>query len=584
MKRFRRQPANNMLGKDVEKAQKVASGELPKNELSRQRLWLFRLVCVSLPLLALVLVELAFRVIPSLSEDRDPDVNISPFAIFSRSKDAATGEEYYNVTYQRVLNAGSVHIPVKKPANDIRIFCLGSSACASWPHPASETFSAYLQQALQTAYPGKQVEVINVAAHGFAAYRTRRVLDEVLTLQPDAVLVWEGNNEFLEERNYDRRNAVITYLARHLRTVQWLQATLLNRNQMSGQELKGEARFFAQKIHQQSLKLREDPVQFAGVQAHFDESFEHMVSQAQRHQVPIVLCTVPVNLRDWLPTVSCNRLSGEKLERWQLLFNQARRCLIEGIYRDGVQAINQAIAMESEHAESYFWLGRLLEADGQTGAAREALSKARDQDYNPFRAISSFNDAIRALARKNQSHGVYLLDLDHIFIGASRYAAPGFDLFLDYVHPTKPGNLLVAKSAFELITRNGVLNDKPAVEQFIYNDVAGPNGKPYRDEDDKNLQFEAHYMALENHQYEAVAKRIEDYVVERTGHRPTAGPDDPLCACLSPELAQRYRAVWEYLEAQRRVILNPSVDKGQLQAAKRRLDDYYEKQFPPGKY
>ena len=63
------------------------------------------------------------------------------------------------------------------------------------------------------------------------------------------------------------------------------------------------------------------------------------------------------------------------------------------------------------------------------------------------------------LARENQDHGVYLLDLDRIFAGASQYAAPGFDLFLDYVHPPKPANLLVAKSVFELMTRGGILKD-----------------------------------------------------------------------------------------------------------------------------
>ena len=122
-----------------------------------------------------------------------------------------------------------------------------------------------------------------------------------------------------------------------------------------------------------------------------------MINQSQHYRVPVVFCTVPVNLRDWLPTVSTNRLCGEKLEQWQTLFDQARRCLIQNDYQAGIQAMNQAIAMESEDAESFFWLGRLLEADGQKTAAREAYSKARDKDYNPFRALSSFNDAIRGL-------------------------------------------------------------------------------------------------------------------------------------------------------------------------------------------
>ena len=166
------------------------------------------MLSAGLPLFLLLLAEIAFRVIPGPNEDRDPYVNISPVSIFSRTTDAA-GREYYNVTHPRILNAKDVHILVKKPANTIRIFCLGESACAGWPHPAAETFSAYLQQALQTAFPGKQVEVANLSAHGFAAYRVRYVLDEALKMEPDAVIVWTGNNEFLEDRNYDPPSAWI---------------------------------------------------------------------------------------------------------------------------------------------------------------------------------------------------------------------------------------------------------------------------------------------------------------------------------------------------------------------------------------
>jgi len=538
---------------------------------------LFRLVAVSFPFVVLLLAEIAFRVIPGLNEDRDPFVNISPVSIFSRTTNLA-GEEYYNITHPSIKNGNDAHILVKKPADMIRIFCVGSSACAGWPHPPTETFSAYLQQALEAAYPGKKIEVVNAAAHGFAAYRTRRVLDEVLQMEPDAVIVWEGNNEFLEDRNYDPPSAWIVSLARHLRTFQWLSA-FTSRNKMSGEELKDVAQFIWTKTRQQSLRLREDPVQFAQVQEHFRISFEHTVSQSQRYRVPIVLCTVPVNLRDWLPTVSYNRLSGEQREQWQKLYNQARRCLIEGKYHDGIQAMNQAIAMESEHAESYFWLGRLLEADGQKTAAWDAFSKARDQDYNPFRAISSFNESIRVLAWENQHRGAYLLDLDHIFAGASKHAAPGFDLFLDYCHPTKPGNLVAAQNAFELIVRDGVLKDKPATDQFTYHDLpAGPNGEPYRDETDLNLQMMELNMATENRQFEMVIRMLQV-----PGHHIT-GPDDPILAHASPDNADRYRIFWNYLDVQRRVIMGLPVGETELQEANRRVDEFYEKWYPLGTY
>ena len=562
---------------------KTAKDRGPHNgKLSKRRLWLFRFVGVSLPFIILLLAEVAFRIIPGLNQDRDPYVNISPVSIFSRTTIA--GHEYYNITHPLIVNGGNVHILVKKPANTIRIFCLGSSACASWPHPAAESFSAYLQQALETAYPRKKIEVVNAAAHGFAAYRTRRVLDEVIQMEPDAVIVWEGNNEFLEDRNYDPPNAWVIFLTRHLRTVQWLRSVLVSRTKMSGGDLKDAAHFFWAKTRQQSLRLREDPVQFAQVQEHFRISFEHMVSQSQRYQVPIVLCTVPVNLRDWLPTVSHNRLSGEKLQQWQKLYYQARRCLLEGKYHDGIQVMNQAIAMENEHAESYFWLGRLLEADGQKAAAWEAFSKARDLDYNPFRAISSFNDSIRVLARKNQRQGAYLLDLENIFTGTSQYAAPGFDLFLDYVHPTKPANLLVARNVFELITQDGVLKNIPVEDQFIYHDLTvGTNREPYRDETDLNVQFPILGMATQNRQYEAVIRKTEALVQQINGHHLT-GPDDSVLASIPLEDAERYRVFWKYLDVQRRVIMGLPVSETELKEANHQVDEYYEKWFPLGKY
>lgn len=101
--------------------------------------------------------------------------------------------------------------------------------------------------------------MVNAAAHGFAAYRDRLVLDEVVEMQPDAILVWEGNNEFLEDRNCDPPGAILSILSRHLRTVQWLRAQLFPRTELKGEELKDVAQFFWNKTRQKSLRLREDP-------------------------------------------------------------------------------------------------------------------------------------------------------------------------------------------------------------------------------------------------------------------------------------------------------------------------------------
>jgi len=540
------------------------------------------MLAVSFPLVILLLAELAFRIVPTLDDERDPFVNISPMAVFSRT--TTNGQEYYNITSQHVLGGSAVHIPVKKPLGTIRIFCLGSSACAGWPHPATERFTAYLQQALETAYAGEKVEVVNAAAHGFAAYRTRRVLDEVLQMEPDAVLVWEGNNEFLEERNYDPPVKIVGELSRHLLTVQWLQARIMrSRTEMSGENFNGIAQTFWKKAHQQSLRLRQDPAQFARVQEHFQESFRHMVSQSQRGRVPLILCTVPVNMRDWLPTVSCHHLTGEQLEKWRTLYDQAQRCLLLGKYQDGITTIRQAIALESEHAESYFWLGRLLEASGQNAAAWEAFSKARDFDYNPFRAISNFNEIIRSLAKENEGKGVYLLDLEKLFTDASKYAAPGFDLFLDYVHPTKSANLLVAQNAFDLLTGH-VLKNQLAGARFSYRDLPVPPAKePYRDKTDIGMQIGEITLSAENHQYETIVNQSETVVREVAG-RPPLSPDDPVLARFTPEFVERYRVMRNYVDTQRRTILGAPTNSQELAEANRQVDQFYDKWYPLGRY
>ena len=557
------------------------SPKTPTPRPANPRRRLFRVIALALPFVLLALLEAAFRLVPGLNEDRDPYVNISPVSAFSHT--FTNGQEYYNITHSNILGGESVHFPVKKPANTFRVFCLGSSACAGWPHARDETFSAYLQQALQNAYPGMTIEVINAAGHGFPAYRTRRLLDEVVKMDPDLLLVWEGNNEFLEDRNYAPPQAGLVALASHLRTVQWLRLRFAPETQLSGAELNDLAKFFRAKTQAQALRLRADPVQFSQVQAHFHESFEHMVRQAERYHVPLILCTCPVNLRDWLPTVSTNRLAGAPLEQWQKLYYAGRRGLLTGDLKGGIDAMRKAIALEELHAESYYWLGRLLDADGQRDAAWEAFSKARDLDYNPFRALSSFNDVIRTIARDNQDKGVYLLDLDRMFASASEHAAPGFDFFLDYVHPTKPANMMVALRVYHMILREGWLPGQPAVDTFTYRERPfGPHGEPFQDKLDPDLQIVVAGVAAQNRQLQKVLDESAELMRLKLG-RPPTGPDDPEFAQVPPEFAERYRVFWHYLDVERRVIMDAGVTQQEQDDARRQLEAYYDKAYPYGR-
>jgi hypothetical protein len=102
----------------------------------------------------------------------------------------------------------------------------------------------------------------------------------------------------------------------------------------------------------------------------------------------------------------------------------------------------------------------------------ENFDRARDLDYNPSRAISDFNASIRKVVTRYDI--VKLADADAAFRSASAPRAPGFDLFLDYVHPTQQGNLIIAKLVFDTIVKDKFVADTPVAEGFSH------KPKPYQ--------------------------------------------------------------------------------------------------------
>jgi hypothetical protein len=127
-------------------------------------------------------------------------IDLGPINLFSKQE--INGETWYGITNKNAYSDRNVTFKEKKDEGQIRVICLGGSASAGWPHPPDEIYSRYLEKTLQKLYPEKKIEVINCSAHGFASYRIRQVFESIIPFDPDAVIIWCGNNEFLEGRNY----------------------------------------------------------------------------------------------------------------------------------------------------------------------------------------------------------------------------------------------------------------------------------------------------------------------------------------------------------------------------------------------
>jgi tetratricopeptide (TPR) repeat protein len=562
------------MNEDILKEASKSSGR----GISRRRNLLFKSIALVLPLAIVVSIELVFQL---LSIDVvDPYINVTPVLVFEREK--RDGIEYASISQQLGYAQHRVQFPVVKPENTFRIFCLGGSAAAGWPLAKQHVFSTYLEKLLQDKLPEYNVEVINASAHGFASYRVRLIFDEVLKLNPDVIVVYSGNNEFLERREYSTINfkGLGEFLSK-LKLVRWMRHHIIPpKANLPGGNLVGAEEFFYSKVKREALDNRSNPEQFESVKRHYHHAMTYMANEGSKNSVPIIFCTVPVNLRDWQPVVSLNRLGGENLEYWQNLFHNSERYFLQGDYRSALTELEKAIDLEAEHAGAHFLKGRILD-QLDPALAMDSYKLARDLDYNPFRAVSSFNNSIRQIVSSRS--GVYLADLELVFEQDSDYGVPGFDLFEDYVHANTRGHLLVAESLLKTITEMGILSEQLRLSEVKENWVSlDEAGQIYNSQSDVDVQVKIYSLLLLHHQYSSSIQKIRQLHQLATGKSLSPGESLPQNA---PDLLKEgYEVILNYEVAYDKWLLGEIENLKELNTAKRRLERFYEKWFPYGTF
>lgn len=492
------------------------SGNLVRSSgtaLSAPRRMLFRVILAVLAISPLIACEIFLRVSDVRVAD-DPYLNFGQVNSYFVQKEIG-GLPHYQVANREVYRERNTIFPVTKTPGTFRVFCLGGSASAGWPHPQEEIYSRYLQQALKETYPDRTIEVLNVSAHAYAAYRVRLIFQEVIEFQPDLIVIYSGNNEFLEKRVYREEPAWWEPAAQalnRLHLIRRVKGSSLGRrlwpeNTLLADERQHVAYEQWSKIEQLALELRQNPRQYEQVKRHYASSIQSMVETAGERQVPVILVSVPVNLRQWHPNVSHQALQGAALQTWEHLYRSGEGLLLQGDASGAVRRLQEASEQAPLHADTHFVLGRALEQAGNYEAALEAYSRARDLDYNPFRAPSDLNQILRQIAGRYDH--VSLADAEQAFLAASAPLAPGFDLFLDYVHPTQRGNLFVAQTVYDEIVARGLLGPPSAgsITAFSGGSPASDGHAPYDEQRDFPMQGILVRLFVMMHQYDSAVEK-----------------------------------------------------------------------------
>ena len=348
----------------------------------------------------LAVSELMGRLLERRYPPRPIDIGQS-FEPESRAFVPAEGEPGWIVT--NPLKSRSVYgMPVlheqrftlRKDNGSLRIVFLGASSVY-----ALNSFLPSLAEDLSNALgEDRSVEMINAGCSGFGSHRLVAVVAEVLGYDPDAVLVYTGNNEFIEKQQMDlvpletlRLQKVLNHSAlfrvlQEQRLRRWEQRLRSPENRallaIARPERVYEGEFARDNI-QKRMKA-------------YEGNLNTILTLCRRQGVPVILGTVPSNLlRPVFP-------------------NEAYLNRYEPIWR---------MVQEERFEEAVVAGDRFL----KDLPARHQSSPTE-------------NTIIRKLARR---FAVPLADVDAAIRAVEPHGLPGETMFTDHCHLTEDGNRIL---------------------------------------------------------------------------------------------------------------------------------------------
>ena len=346
-----------------------------------------------------------------------------------------------------------------KPSAGLRVFTFGGSATAGLGFSPNVTVARELQRVLRAAYPGLHIEVMNLGIVALSTNQVRLLVDEVCrSYEPDLILVYAGNNEFLElhaEKYFDTHADALTR-GRHR-----LMRTNLYR--FMSRAIRGARRrptLAEQNLSREDLQLTQSEIirdialsaeEVAGAIDRYERNIDAMAESAVATGTPILLSTVASNWK-W-------RGRSDLPNDWiEMLLGQPAAAELD--LRHALALVDNELAA-SATSERHAWLFKRAELRlrmGDFGSARDDYRAAMNEDPHLRRALDAMNDRVRAVA---QRRGAALLDVVDLLSRAGEHGIVGFDDFYDYVHLTPRGTVRIAGEAFRTMQRMGVLPPAP---------------------------------------------------------------------------------------------------------------------------
>ena len=447
-------PANARRARRKRPAKAVRSGR----RLPRWKKGLFSVLATTGFFVLLEVLLALSGMAPSLSR-RDPFIGFSSTAPLFVDDDGADGRGYMVTAPNKLGWFNQQRFLGKKPSGAYRIFSLGGSTTYGRPYDDAASFSGWLREFLNEADSSRSWEVINAGGVSYASYRVAKLMEELLSYEPDLFIIYSGHNEFLERRTYPdliEAPAALTEIGGWVSRTRIYAAgsRIVSGLEETSTEARGAtvltsevdtilARSIGPQDYHRDDRFREQVI------AHYRFNLNRMLEMARSAGTEVFLVTPASNLKDCSPFKSefSEALTDDQTQQFKVLVETGLEAAKSGQTEQALSAFDKAESIDGRYADVHYRRGLVLIKLQRWPEAAAAFRRALQEDVCPLRILPSMRRTIAELAKQ---HDVPLIDFAGIIEKRSEQGIPGSDYFLDHVHLTIEGYRLLA---LELISR-----------------------------------------------------------------------------------------------------------------------------------
>jgi tetratricopeptide (TPR) repeat protein len=412
---------------------KIASKNIARKEPSQRQMKLFRFIAVLLPFIFLILLEGILHItgygenlklfISGPVEGYEKYMMVNP----------EIGKKYFQ-KLEYTSPANDIFLK-EKPANTFRVFVMGSSVVYGFPYDRNLMFSRILHKQLADAWPDKDFEVVNTSITAINSFTLLDFTDEILKYAPDAILIYEGHNEFYgafgigsNETMSRNRFLVKTHLfLMNSRLYQLMRNTITGTASMlfKSKDKAGAGTLMKRIVADTDILLHSEA--YSITMERYSQNMGDILEKAAKKNVPVFFSELVSNI-------------------------------------NGMEPFNSIATDTLEAAIDVYKRARLAEENQDFDLALELYYRAKDLDCLRFRASEDINSIINDLSLQ---YKVYRVPMLEHFQTQSPNQLIGNNYMTEHVHPNIDGSFLMADAFFKSIEQSGILGEKSIYSHSI---------------------------------------------------------------------------------------------------------------------